>query len=232
MNFYIILFIILILFILLNYILPHLVKKLWRIHFLKWANNSRKIYLTFDDGPESLTTDQILNFLKIYDIKATFFVLATNVKKNLSLTHRIIIEGHAIGIHGNHHLHPWKVFPWKSMVELSTGRKILEENGITTNYVRPPYGKLNLFSLIYILINHLTFIHWDVDPEDYNKSDPGILSKYLQSEIHLGKVVLLHDGRCPGTFPGNVTVKGLVEYLENKDISGNQFSALPINGLS
>jgi len=57
-----IVFILIILFFLLNYILPHLVKKWWRRRLLKWANYSGKIYLTFDDGPEISTTGQILDF--------------------------------------------------------------------------------------------------------------------------------------------------------------------------
>lgn len=204
---------------------------MWRKHFLKWANNSGKIFLTFDDGPEKINTELILNILKIHGIQATFFVLGINVNNNLLLTQRIVNEGHIIGIHGYNHLHPWKVLPWRSMIDLSKGKKMLEKNGIKTNYVRPPYGKLNLFSLIYIVINRLTFIHWNIDPEDYNLSDSAILSEQLKNKIHKGKVVLLHDGRCHGTFPGNVTVKGLGDYLQNTSLPANEYSALPVNGI-
>ena len=221
----------LILFFALNILLPHLIKKIWRMHFLKWASNSGKIFLTFDDGPEKLNTELILDILKNHGIHATFFVLGVNVKNNLLLTQRIINEGHIIGIHGYNHLHPWKILPWRGMLDLSNGKKMLEKNGIKTIYVRPPYGKLNLFSLIYILINHLTFIHWNIDPEDYNQCDSVTLSEQLKNKIQKGKVVLLHDGRCPGTFPGDVTVKGLDDFLENTNVSSVEFSALPVNGL-
>jgi peptidoglycan-N-acetylglucosamine deacetylase len=231
MNFILIASILLIFFFVLNFLLPHLIKKLWRIRFLKWAKNSGKIFLTFDDGPEKLNTGLILDFLKINGIRATFFVLGANVKENLSLTRRIIDEGHMIGIHGYNHLHPWKILPWRGMLDLSHGKEMLEENDIKTIYVRPPYGKLNLFSLIYILINHLTFIHWDIDPEDYNQGDSKKLSEYLKSKIQKGKVILLHDGRCHGTYPGNVTVKGLIEYFENTSVSAEDFSSLPVDGI-
>jgi peptidoglycan-N-acetylglucosamine deacetylase len=231
MIFIVIISILFILFFALNYLLPHLIKKMWRKHLLKWASNSGKIFLTFDDGPEKLDTELILNILKNHGIQATFFVLGANVKNNLSLTQRIINEGHIIGIHGYNHLHPWKILPWRGMLDLSRGKKILEKNGIKVLYVRPPFGKLNLFSLIYIVINHLTFIHWNIDPEDYNQSDSATLSEQLKNKIQKGKVVLLHDGRCPGTFPGNVTVKGLGDYLENASVPSSEFSALPINGI-
>ena len=227
MRIILLIFILIITFFLLNYLLPHLVKKLWRNRFLKWANDSGKIYLTFDDGPEISTTGQILDLLKVHGIQATFFVLGVNVQQNPYLTQRIIKEGHVIGIHGKNHLHPWKVLPWRGMADLSCGKKILEKNGIKTNYVRPPYGKLNILSLLYILINRLTFIHWNIDPKDYNQSESEMLTERLKSEIQKGKVVLLHDGRRPGTSPGNVTVKGLADFLGNTDISGVVFSPLP-----
>jgi peptidoglycan/xylan/chitin deacetylase (PgdA/CDA1 family) len=227
MRIILLIFILIITFFLLNYLLPHLVKKLWRKRFLKWANDSGKIYLTFDDGPEISTTGQILDLLKVHGIQATFFVLGVNVQQNPYLTQRIIKEGHVIGIHGKNHLHPWKVLPWRGMADLSCGKKILEKNGIKTNYVRPPYGKLNILSLLYILINRLTFIHWNIDPKDYNQSESEMLTERLKSEIQKGKVVLLHDGRRPGTSPGNVTVKGLADFLGNTDISGVVFSPLP-----
>jgi peptidoglycan/xylan/chitin deacetylase (PgdA/CDA1 family) len=204
---------------------------MWRIRFLKWANESGKIFLTFDDGPEKLNTGLILDLLKRHGIRATFFVLGAKVEENLSLTQRIINEGHMIGIHGYNHLHPWKILPWRGMLDLSCGKKMLEKNGIKTIYIRPPYGKLNLFSLIYILTNHLKFVHWNIDPEDYNQSDSIKLSEQLKNKIQNGKVVLLHDGRCPGTCPGNITVKGLDDYLENTDVSSGEFSALPVNGI-
>jgi peptidoglycan-N-acetylglucosamine deacetylase len=218
-------------FIVLNFLLPHLIKKIWRIRFLKWANESGKTFLTFDDGPEKLNTGLILDLLKRYGIRATFFVLGAKVEENLSLTQRIINEGHMIGIHGYNHLHPWKILPWRGMLDLSQGKKLLENNGIKTIYIRPPYGKLNLFSLIYILINHLTFVHWNIDPEDYNQSDSITLSEHLKNRVQSGKVVLLHDGRCSGTFPGNVTVDGLLNYLENTNVPLEEFSSLPTNGI-
>jgi peptidoglycan/xylan/chitin deacetylase (PgdA/CDA1 family) len=224
-------FIILILFFLLNYLLPHLVKKWWRKSFLKWANDSGKIYLTFDDGPDISTTGQILDILKTHGIRATFFVLGINVIQNPEIIQRIIKDGHTIGLHGHNHLNPWNILPWKGMLDLSYGKKILEKNGMKTNYVRPPYGKLNILSLIYILINHLKFIHWNIDPKDYNENESDRLTKRLKNEIQKGKVILLHDGRLLGTSPGNITVKGLSDFLENTNISVEVFSTLPTNRL-
>jgi peptidoglycan-N-acetylglucosamine deacetylase len=219
------------LFIVLNYFIPHIAKKWWRKHFLKWANDSSKIYLTFDDGPEITNTGLILDILKIHGIRATFFVIGINVEKNPFLVQRMIKEGHTIGIHGYNHLHPWKVLPWKAMEDLSRGKKILEKNGVKTCYVRPPYGKLNMLSLIYIFVNRLTFIHWHIDPQDYNEIESVKVAEFLKKEMQRGKVILLHDGRCKGTYSGDVTVNALSGFLENTFIPHEIFVALPINGL-
>ena len=151
--------------------------------------------------------------------------------QNPSLINRLKKDGHIIGIHGDKHLHPWKVLPWRALREISCGKKILESNGINTKYVRPPYGKLNIFSLVYILMHGLTFIHWNVDPEDYFQNEPESITKYLLNEIQGGKVILLHDGRQAGTSPGNVTVQGLTDLLKITKNTSGLFSPLPINGL-
>lgn len=211
--------------------LPHLFKKVWRKRFLDWAKNSDKIFLTFDDGPDSSTTGQILDLLKVYGIKATFFVIGENVKENPALSKRIIEEGHAIGIHSQNHLHPWKVLPWKAMVDLSRGNNILKENGINTFYVRPPFGKLNFFSLMYMLKNHLTFVHWNLDTHDYERKEAGALGTFLKNESLNGKVVLLHDGRRPGKSSGNVTVEGLKIFFQSNGYRSDLFSPLPQAGI-
>jgi peptidoglycan-N-acetylglucosamine deacetylase len=227
-----IIFITFLLIILINYLIPHLVKKWWRRRFFRWADNSGKIYLTFDDGPDIKITGEILDFLKHYGIKATFFVLSVNVDKYPVVVKRMINEGHTLGLHGEKHLHPWKVFPWTAMKDLSLAKKYLEEIGIKIKYVRPPYGKLNIMSMIYIWLTDLVFIHWNIDPKDYNQFIAENLTRDLVSDIKIGKVVLLHDGRQVGTSPGSVTSKGIEGLLRVTNLSSDIFSQLPVNGLN
>jgi peptidoglycan-N-acetylglucosamine deacetylase len=224
------LFIISILF--LNFVIPHLFKKIWGRQLSNWAFKSGKIFITFDDGPDKDTTIPILDFLKKYKIKASFFVLGLNAKNHPDLIKRMINEGHTIGIHGHSHLHPWKVLPWNGMKDLSSGNEILRNFGIKTNYVRPPFGKLNLLSLVYILIKRLTFVHWNLDPRDYDQNDSEKLFECIKYKIQKGNVVLLHDGRRPGTLPGNVTVQAFGKFLETNKFSSDIFSKLPYNGLN
>ncbi len=209
-----------------NYFIPHLVKIYWRQKFLKTAELSKRIFLTFDDGPVYNSTSEILDLLKKYYIKATFFVVGKNVKINIDLIERIIREGHAIGIHGNNHLHPWKVNPWRAMKDLSEGSRILKDIGINTKLIRPPYGKLNLLSLLFIIYNKLIFVHWNVDPRDYERSEKLKLYNLLNEKITSGKVVLLHDGRLNSIPSTGVTTKGLELFLEKMEFNPHLFSEI------
>lgn len=71
-------------------------------------NAEKKIYLTFDDGPTTIATEWILSVLKKHEIKATFFCIGNNIRKNPSLFRKIIQEGHCIGNHTQNHLQGWK----------------------------------------------------------------------------------------------------------------------------
>lgn len=223
--FFAIIFVVLFLAVL-NFILPHLIKIYWKEKYFNKTKSSGKIFLTFDDGPEISSTSKILDILKRYDIKATFFVIGKNALKNKDTIERIIKEGHTIGIHGSNHLHPWKVFPWQAMNDLAESNRILKSLGVNVRYIRPPFGKLNLFSFVYISINRLKFIHWNADTRDYEKKEPEELKQLLVEKVTSGKVVLLHDGRRPGTSPSGVTIQGLELFLKNTSFHSGNFAAL------
>lgn len=60
-------------------------------------------YLTFDDGPSTENTEKILDILKKYNIKATFFVIYKDTEKEKAMYKRIVEEGHTIGVHTASH---------------------------------------------------------------------------------------------------------------------------------
>ncbi|HTM99177.1 MAG TPA: polysaccharide deacetylase family protein, partial [Pedobacter sp.] len=82
----------------------------WFYSALTW-NKSRSqkiVYLTFDDGPIPNVTEFVLNTLKSFKIKATFFCIGDNILKHPDLFERLKSEGHAIGNHTFNHLNGWK----------------------------------------------------------------------------------------------------------------------------
>lgn len=215
-----------VLFTVLNFIIPHLVKTLLRKHLFNRIKNSGKIFLTFDDGPDPINTKKILDLLKKYNIKVTFFVIGENAKNNKEIIETMILEGHKVSTHGNLHLHPWKVLPWRAMIDLYRGKKILRSYGINNLYTRPPFGKLNFFTMIYLWISHLKFIHWNIDTLDYKRTDAPQLGEYLKQKIDVGKIILLHDGRRAGASSGETTVKGLEIFFRDCRFESKVFSTL------
>jgi peptidoglycan/xylan/chitin deacetylase (PgdA/CDA1 family) len=95
------------------------------------------LYLTFDDGPHPVATPFVLDQLKQYNAKATFFCIGKNVTEHQDLYRRILDEGHKAGNHTFNHLNGWKT-NYKTYL-----KNILEAaKYIDSNLFRPPYGRI------------------------------------------------------------------------------------------
>ena len=79
-------------------------ERVWRI-----PSEEKKIYLTFDDGPIPEVTPWVLEQLRKFSAKATFFCIGENIQKYPGLFQQIISEGHAIGNHTQNHLNGWRI---------------------------------------------------------------------------------------------------------------------------
>src|SRR4030095_10415264 len=91
------------------FILPLIYPTLiWRI-----PSEGKELFLTFDDGPVSGPTEFVLETLKRFGLKATFFCIGDNIRKSPSLFRRLIEEGHKVGNHTFNHLNGWKTEPSK-----------------------------------------------------------------------------------------------------------------------
>jgi len=92
----------------------YLFKSRWwmRILFpsLVWEikTTNKEIFLTFDDGPEPTVTPWVLDLLKEYEAKATFFCIGNNVTKHPNVYQRVLDEGHLTGNHTYYHENGWK----------------------------------------------------------------------------------------------------------------------------
>lgn len=170
--------------------------------------NGKKIaYLTFDDGPIPETTPYILDTLKKYGVKATFFCVGENVKKYPDLYQRIIEEGHFVGNHTFNHLKGWKT-PLKQYVDnVDECAKY-----VSSNLFRPPYGKMT-FGQYRALKDRFQLIYWDVITPDY---DVNVSSQYchgiVMKETRPGSIIVLHDNlkaknKLPELLPG------IIEFL-------------------
>lgn len=130
---------------------------------------SKVAYLTFDDGLDKKVTPQILDILKRYNVKATFFILGNSVGKNKDVLKRIVDEGHNVGNHTYTHRKDIIYTDVKKFSEelARTDKAIQDAVGITPKLFRPPYGAPYIRSKEYkdALSGYKTVL-WNVDSMD------------------------------------------------------------------
>lgn len=158
-------------------------KAIWRV-----KNPDKTIYLTFDDGPIPVITEWVLDVLKEYGIKATFFCVGDNINKNKAIYERIVAEGHFVGNHTFNHV---KGFQTKTTAYLSNVEKCEQLTG--TKFFRPPYGQLKHRQYRQLLLNGYKIIMWDVISYDYEKISPQTCFNNVKRNITAGSIVLFHD---------------------------------------
>jgi peptidoglycan/xylan/chitin deacetylase (PgdA/CDA1 family) len=160
---------------------------IWRFRE-KEKNDNNHVYLTFDDGPTPGVTTWVLDQLKQFEAKGTFFCLGKNVEKNPDLYKKIIEEGHAVGNHTYSHLKGWQMDNTEYFDDVD-----LAGNFIDSKLFRPPYGKVTS-SQIRFLSDHYQIVMWDVLSQDYGQNVPAdkVLSNVLDN-VRGGSIVVFHD---------------------------------------
>lgn len=148
------------------------------------------VFLTFDDGPTQELTLWVLDQLKRYDAKATFFVLGKNVEMHPDIFERIKADGHKIGNHSYSHLKGWAT---------ETGQYVQDvdfANGfVNSSLYRPPYGRIKP-SQIRILKERYKLIMWDVLSMDYSKRiSPRRVVNNVINHVHPGAIIVFHDSK-------------------------------------
>ncbi|HEU0111476.1 MAG TPA: polysaccharide deacetylase family protein [Flavisolibacter sp.] len=161
---------------------------LWNI-----KTKEKEIYLTFDDGPHPDVTPWVLEQLKNYQAKATFFCVGNNVEKYPDLYRQLVAEGHTTGNHTFHHLNGWKVSSNLYMEDIRRAADLIH-----SNLFRPPYGKIKLNQekkLAAALRHpHPKIIMWDVLSADF---DVTISKEKCLENVLLnygpGSIIVFHD---------------------------------------
>ena len=158
-----------------------------------WQMNKveKKIYLSFDDGPHPLHTPFVLDTLKKYKAKATFFCIGNNVGLYPEIFKRIIEEGHAIGNHTQQHLNGKKTDDETYIKDIQEASKYID-----SNLFRPPYGHITSFQakIITTLNRPYKIIMWTVLSGDFDQSisQQRCLENVLFKTTN-GSIVVFHD---------------------------------------
>lgn len=154
---------------------------------------SRKIYITFDDGPHNINTAKVLSVLKNKNIKGTFFIVGKEIEQNYELLKRIIREGHSIGYHSFSHTNITKQSLFEFHKDIQKGKTILKELNSNQLLYRPPYGKLSLIKLLYLYLNQWKTIMWSIDSRDSFISPENVIENLSNTLFKGGDIILFHD---------------------------------------
>lgn len=170
---------------------PWLFKKMFPERIWKIDTDEKILYLTFDDGPHPDATSFVLDELKKYNAKATFFCVGQNVKENFAVYQRLINEGHKPGNHTYSHLNGWKTNDKNYVEDIAKAAKIID-----SDLFRPPYGRITKFQIKAISGEklHLKTIMWDVLSGDFDASVNGE-NCYLNviNNAKPGSIIVFHD---------------------------------------
>jgi len=170
---------------------PFWIKWIYKSCIWKIPSKDKSIYLTFDDGPHPLITNFVLDELKKYNAKATFFCIGKNAVLYPAVYKRIIEEGHAVGNHTYSHLNGWKTSDSEYLDDINKAALIID-----SKLFRPPYGRITKFQLSQLSKNRFNFktIMWSILSGDFDNN----ITKEQCCESVLknatpGSIVVFHD---------------------------------------
>jgi peptidoglycan-N-acetylglucosamine deacetylase len=152
------------------------------------STGERTVFLTFDDGPVPEATPVVLEILKKYNVKATFFCVGENVQKNPEIYNSVRKAGHAIGNHSFHHIKAWETDYNTYLSEVAQCQEL-----VNSKLFRPPHGQITR-KLARHLRKKYRIIMWSALTGDYNKNLQG--EKCLANAVNNtkpGSIIVFHD---------------------------------------
>lgn len=158
--------------------------------------DKRVLALTFDDGPHPIYTQEILDILKEYNVRATFFILGKHGEMYPEILLRQSEEGHEIGIHGYNHINMRNQDLEIVEEEFDkTQEIILASTGKEARVFRPPYGTYNQTVYDVALRNQCKLILWTYYQDSRDWSNPGVdkIAETVISQARNGDIILFHD---------------------------------------
>lgn len=180
------------------------------------------VALTFDDGPHTVYTPKILEILRRYKVRATFFLIGERVERFPHIVRMIVSEGHEIGNHTYSHPNNLPIKNWDEIrKEIEKCSEAVERvTGIRPRLFRPPKGFLNYKVLTLAQLEGHTLVFWTVSANHKEATIPKAMAKRVLKLVHPGAIILMHDGRIPSRWKD---VKALLLIIEGLRKQGYEF---------
>jgi peptidoglycan/xylan/chitin deacetylase (PgdA/CDA1 family) len=205
--------------------------------YYKVHSAEKVVALTFDDGPNEPYTSQILEILKDYNIKATFFVVGCNVELYPETAKRILSEGHVLGNHSYSHNANHALTEYGSRDLERAQEVIFNITGVMPHLYRPPHGRKTPWELHSVKVNRLIEVTWSASANDqhvlafFGKPTPETFAKEIVRATRPGEIILLHDGfgtlHDTAKSDRSLTVKALPLIIEQLQAEGYKIVTVP-----
>jgi peptidoglycan-N-acetylglucosamine deacetylase len=159
--------------------------------------DSRRVALSFDDGPDPEVTPAVLDALAKYSARATFFSIGRSLEEQPRLARRLVAEGHELGNHSWRHSRWQNFFGAREQArEIEGGARAIA--AVTGSYLkplyRPPIGIKSPRLARAACRQQLTLVAWSLHSRDTCTVDPKRISRRVLERIRPGDIVLMHDG--------------------------------------
>ena len=188
---------------------------LWRLK----RGGSKKVFITFDDGPIPEVTPWVLDLLDSYGIKATFFLVGDNVRRYPELFEEIKRRGHSYGNHTMHHLQGFKVTTHRYMRDITEADQL-----IGSSLFRPPHGLIR-WKQARGIKNHYNIVMYDLVTRDYSKKlTPEEVLDNVKRYVRNGSIIVFHDS-LKAEKNMRYALPRAIEWLKNE---GYEFDRLPM----
>ncbi len=185
---------------------------LWRV-----PTEEKILFLTFDDGPIPEVTPWVLEQLRSFDAKATFFCVGQNVERHPDLLEAILAEGHVVGNHTHRHLNGWLSDHVPYFHDVRRCASL-----VRSELFRPPYGRLHPRQIPFLL-RHYRIIMWDVLSGDFDQNlEAEDCFNNVVRHAGPGSIVVFHDSLKAGQRLRDA----LPRVLEHFADAGYRFHAL------
>lgn len=215
----------------LNVLIPTFFARLLHYNVLwKGKAEGRYVVLTFDDGPDPIYTEKVLDILDKYNVKACFFMVGEKVLKYPDVAKQVVKRGHEIGIHAFRHNLRFIINPLVTRKELLKAFDAVKRvTGVSPEYARPPWGCLNPF--FYRESRRLNYkvVLWSFMSWDWGRTTADYITKRVLSRVKDGSILIFHDsGDSPGAYNGAPAM--MIEALEViiKQLKNEGYSIKPL----
>lgn len=208
---------------------PLVVKKMFPNYVWDITTNTKSIYLTFDDGPTPEITNWVLNMLKSYHAKATFFCIGNNIEKHPEIFQNIIADGHSIGNHTHNHIKGWKTKANDYVDNIAKAESLIDSQIQNSefriqNLFRPPYGQITPKQGKKLLALGYKIIMWDVLSFDWDKNvSEETCFNNVMSKATNGSIIVFHDS-VKASKNLQYTLPRVLEFFSKKNFL---FEAIP-----